>query len=45
MLHDALYYKSSGNKTGMEVQTIMLGSNIPSSIMYFEMKLRSNTGS
>jgi len=29
----------------MEVQTTTLGTNIPTSIMYFKMKLRSNTGS
>lgn len=39
MLHDALYYKSSGNITGMEVQTTTLGTNIPSSLTYFKMKL------
>jgi hypothetical protein len=43
--HDALYYKSSGNITGMEVQTATLGTNIPSSLKHFRMKLRSNTGS
>jgi hypothetical protein len=29
----------------MEVQTATLGTNIPSSLKHFRMKLRSNTGS